>query len=93
MPMTGAIASDYRILVSRASLRPDAELYPFNLHDPIPQFLLPLKSEDEEPVVDLDDVLKQVYEQAGLDLAIDYSVQSHPPLKADDFEWVQGLVG
>ncbi len=92
MPMAGAIASDYRILVSRASLRPDAELYPFNLRDPIPQFLLPLKSADEEPVVDLGEVLKQVYEQAGLDLAIDYSVQPEPPLNENDFGWVQGLV-
>ena len=33
MPMAEAIASDYRILVSRANLRPEAELYSFNVRD------------------------------------------------------------
>ena len=39
MSMVELIRSDYRILVSRANLRPEAELYPFNLQESIPQFL------------------------------------------------------
>ena len=66
--------SHYRILVSRANLRPQAELYAFNLREAIPQFLLPLQSGDEEPVVNLSEVLGDVYREAALDLAIDYSV-------------------
>jgi hypothetical protein len=53
MPMAEAIRSHYRILVSRANLRPEAELYPFNVRESIPQFLFPLQSGDEEPVVNL----------------------------------------
>jgi Protein of unknown function (DUF4058) len=82
MPMAEAISSDYRILVSRANLRPEAELYPFNLRESIPPFLLPLQSGDEEPVVNLSEILGQVYQEAALDLAIDYSVQPVPPLRA-----------
>jgi hypothetical protein len=91
MPVVQAIRSDYRILVSRANLRPEAELYPFNLRESIPQFLLPLQSGDREPVVDLFEVLRQVYQEAALDMAIDYSVQPVPPLNENDFEWVRSL--
>ena len=44
--MSGGIQSTYRILISRASSRPEAELYPFNLREPIPIFPLPLQSGD-----------------------------------------------
>ncbi|MFB2982138.1 DUF4058 family protein, partial [Microseira sp. BLCC-F43] len=84
--------SNYRILVSRANLRPEAELYPFNLRESIPQFLLPLQPGDEEPVVNLSEVLGQVYHEAALDFAIDYSVQPVPPLSDSDFQWVQSLI-
>lgn len=92
MPMAEAIRSDYRILVSRANLRPEAELYPFNVRESIPQFLLPLQPPDQEPVVNLSEVLRQVYQEAALDLAIDYSVQPIPPLSENDFQWVQSLM-
>ena len=36
MPMAEAIPSHYRILVSRANLRPEAELYPFIVRESIP---------------------------------------------------------
>lgn len=91
-PMAGGVASDYRILVSRANRRPTAELYPFNLREPLPRFLLPLRPEDSEPVVDLQDLLQQVYQEAALDLAIDYSTEPIPPLPTADFEWIQTLL-
>lgn len=86
------VRSHYRILVSRANLGPEAELYPFNLGESIPQFLLPLQSGDEEPVVNLSEVLGEVYQEAALDLAIDYSVQSIPALSEGDFQWVRSLM-
>ena len=79
-PMAGGVASDYRILVSRANRRPVAELYPFNLPEALPRFLLPLRPGDQEPVVDLQDVLEQVYQEAALELAIDYTQPPVPPL-------------
>ncbi len=90
MPMDASIPSDYRILVSRANLRPEAELYPFNLRESIPQFLFPLQPL-EEPVVNLSEVLGQVYQEAALDLAIDYSQQPIPPLSESDYQWMRSL--
>jgi hypothetical protein len=92
MPMAQVIPSHYRLLVSRANLRPEAELYPFNVRESIPQFLLPLQPPDQEPIVNLSDVLRQVYQEAALDLAVDYSQQPVPPLSDNDFQWVQSLM-
>ncbi|MEG4491467.1 DUF4058 family protein [Microcoleus sp. D3_18_C4] len=49
-------------------------------------------SGDEEPVVNLSEVLGEVYQEAALDLAIDYSVQPVPPLSQSDFQWVRWLM-
>jgi hypothetical protein len=89
--VAGGVESDYRILVSRADCRPEAELYAFNLKEPIPQFRLPLREGDEEPVVCLQELLEQVYQEAALALAIDYSKQPVPPVSEADFAWVQTL--
>ncbi len=90
-PSSGGVPSDYRVLVSRATRRPTAELYPFNLRDTIPRFPLPLQPGDEEPVVDLHTVLDQVYQEAALDLAIAYDQQPVPPVSDDDLAWIQML--
>jgi hypothetical protein len=91
-PMAGGVSSDYRILVSRANHRPATELYPFNLRDPLPRFLLPLHSGDQEPTVDLQGLLEQVYQEAVLELAIDYSTPPTLPLSESDFQWIQSLL-
>lgn len=84
--------TDYRILVARGNRRPLAEVFGFNLQQQIPQFLLPLKSEDNEPLVDLQSLLAQVYEQAGFDLAIDYNIEPVPQLQSEDKIWVDTLL-
>lgn len=91
-PISVDIKSNYRILVSRANQRPKADLYPFNLRDPIPPFQLPLQSGDEEPVVNLYELLEEVYEEAALDLAIDYAKRPIPPVGEEDFKWIQTLI-
>ena len=47
---------------------------------------------EEEPVVNLSEVLSEVYQEAALDLAIDYSVQPIPALSEGDFQWVRSLM-
>ena len=84
--------TDYRILVSRRNRRPLAQLYCFSLRQEIPNFLLPLQAGDREPLVDLQTLLAEVYEQAGFDLAIDYSREPIPPLKPEDKTWADILL-
>lgn len=86
------IESRYRILVSRFNRRPHAELYAFNLTDPIPTFPLPLQKGDNEPIVDLQSILHGVYDRAGFDLAIDYNLETVPPLIDSEAAWVDTLL-
>jgi Protein of unknown function (DUF4058) len=84
--------SDYRILVSRSNTRPTADLYAFNLPDTIPSFPLPLRTEDTEPTVDLQELLHGVYERSGYDYFIDYNSDPFPaPLEADS-AWMDTLL-
>lgn len=93
MPMNGQeIQCHYRIVVSRSSERPQADLYAFNLQQEIPSFPLPLQAEDIEPVINLQDLLHRLYDQGSYDLAIAYSQQPIPPLSPEDAAWVDKVL-
>jgi hypothetical protein len=90
--LNSPLQTQYRILVSRSDRRPRADLYTFNVPDPIPPFPLPLKSGDAEPLVDLHAILEDIYDRAGFDLAVDYSQPASPPLPSEDAAWVHALL-
>ncbi|EKV03515.1 hypothetical protein Lepto7375DRAFT_5816 [Leptolyngbya sp. PCC 7375] len=81
------LQTHYRILVSASSQRPQASLYAFNLPDPIPAFPLPLQETESEPIVNLQNLLGDIYDQSGYDLVIDYSQPPVPALKEADSVW------
>ncbi|MBD2577210.1 DUF4058 family protein [Oscillatoria sp. FACHB-1406] len=83
---------DYNILVSRSNRRPWAELYVFGVRSRIPAFALPLCAGDEEPLVDLQAVLSEVYQRAGFDLAIDYAAEANPLLPKEDRIWADEIL-
>lgn len=94
MPMQGyAGQSDYRILISRAETRPLADLLPFSLREPIPSFRAPLQAGDEEPLLDLNRLLHDLYDRAGYDLRVDYTLDADPPLAPEDATWAASLWG
>ncbi|ASC73432.1 hypothetical protein XM38_043990 [Halomicronema hongdechloris C2206] len=86
------VPSHYRILVSRADQRPMADLYAFDLPDPIPVFTLPLQAEDEEPTVSLQALLTDIYGRSGYDYFIDYTTEPLPPLSQEFATWMDGLL-
>lgn len=86
------IKSHYRILVSRGDCRPSAELYIFNLQQAIPSFPLPLRSGEEEPILDLQTLLNGIYERGAYDLKLDYSTETVPPLPEADAFWLDTLL-
>ena len=91
LPMQGEIQpSHYRILVSRAEVRPRADLYAFSVRDPLPSFPLPLQTPDEAIAVELSTIMQGVYERASYDLRIDYSQPPPPPAFGNnDTTWIQ----
>lgn len=93
LPIAGIpVSSDYRILVSRSHTRPLADLYPFNLADPIPCFSVPLQADDQEPVVNLQALLNEVYDRSGYDYFIDYHDDPQPPLAEAALAWMDALL-
>lgn len=94
MPMIGAEeTSDYRLVVSRAATRPMADLYEFQLREPIPSFSLPLQPDDPELAVDLQSILLGVYDRGSYQFRIDYHQPVPPPkLSEVDQQWVNELL-
>lgn len=86
------IEASYRILVSRANQKPLGDLYLFNLPDMIPQFPLPLRGGDVEPIVDLQGLLNGVYDRAAYDITLDYTAQLVPGLSEADAAWADALL-
>ncbi|MEK0188808.1 DUF4058 family protein, partial [Microcoleus anatoxicus] len=86
------IEASYRILVSRANQKPLGDLYLFNLPDMIPQFPLPLRGGDTEPIVDLQGLLGGIYDRAAYDFRIDYTASAVPPLSEADAAWADSLL-
>ena len=90
--LNNSIQSDYRVLVSRSDRRPMAELYAFNLRDSLPVFLLPLREEDVEPIVNLPELFAGVYDRAGYDYRIDYDRDPIPSLSEQNLVWAKELL-
>lgn len=86
------IQSNYRILISRESNRPRAELYALNLSDTLPIFSVPLRSEDSEPILNLQQIFNEVYERAGFDYRINYNLELVPPLLEKDKQWIKDFL-
>lgn len=84
--------SDYRLVVSRSQRRPNADVYLFSLRDPIPNLPIPLQKSEAEPVVPLNQILHDLYDQGGYDLIIDYQRPPEPPLSEADAAWAAGVL-
>lgn len=87
MPIFRGTVSHYRVLISRAWQRPQAHLFAFDVPSPIPTFPIPLRRADDEPLLDLDDLLHRTYDETRYDLRIDYDAPADPPLPADQSAW------
>jgi hypothetical protein len=92
MPLGTQHPTDYRILVSRSHTRPKAELYGFDLQDPIPKFAVPLELDDVEPVLNLKSLLEDLYDRAGYGFRVNYQSPPQPALSPEDQTWACRLV-
>lgn len=72
---------DYRIVVSRSWHRPRADVYPFGGRDRIPDVPIPLRRDENEPVLALHQIVHDLYDRASYDRAVDYSQPPVPPVQ------------
>jgi hypothetical protein len=92
LPMNNALSSDYHILISREAERPVADLYPFNLQDPMPIIPIPLQAADQEPTIDLKQIIEDIIVRSGYTHFIDYTIEPTPNLPKADQRWLDGLL-
>lgn len=83
---------EYRLVISRAQHRPQADVYLFGVRDAIPDIPIPLRPGEAEPVLALNQILHTLYDQAGYDLAVDYGHPPVPPLTGEEALWAAQLV-
>lgn len=84
--------SDYRIIVSRAWQRPRADGFLFDVRDRIPDISAPLRPKEQEPTLPLNQLLHELYDRAGYDMAIDYRKPADPPLSEENAAWAAQLI-
>ena len=91
MPFLGEVPdTPYLAMVSRAYARPECEVWPIRLQDPLPVLPVPLLPPDPDVPLDLGKALQTVYDAARYDLRIDYrQPPPPPPLSEEDAAWVE----
>ncbi|MBC7820942.1 MAG: DUF4058 family protein, partial [Planctomycetaceae bacterium] len=85
-PLTGVPECNYRVMVSRPSMRPDVLAWPITLRDALPVIPIPLKGDVPDASLDLQALLHEVYDAAGYEDYL-YSTPPEPPLSAEHAEW------
>lgn len=93
MPILSNIAEkDDSILIIRSHRLPKAQLYAFSVRETIPIFTIPLQPNEEEIELNLQNLLLEIYEQAGFDLTLDYSQNPVPNIASKDRGWMDILL-
>jgi hypothetical protein len=77
-------AGDYFAMVSRAPARPTIDVWAWSLLKPLPRIPIPLRGDDTEPMVSLQEVFRQTFEKAHYEWSIDYTRPLDPPLSAEE---------
>jgi hypothetical protein len=76
----------YYAIITRADHRPDSDVYPIQLDQPLPSIPIPLRERDPQVQLELQDAFTSVYDQF-LDLLVDYADAPDVPLSAQQSAW------
>jgi hypothetical protein len=93
MPMYTNQSSDYRLLIRQGWRESRADLYLFNIPDPIPDLPIPLQKGDDMPIIPLNQILHDLYQVIGYGYRIDYHQKPPPPrVSPEMLAWIEGQV-
>lgn len=81
--------ADYYAIVSRRHQRPKAAVYAWTLRDRLPTIPVPLRKEDPDVPLDLQEAFAIVYARARYDLSLRYDLPLEPPPSDDDARWLR----
>jgi len=83
--------SAYMACVFRATRPGERALYPMRLADRLPSIAIPLRPQDQDVVLDLQQVIDEAYETGRYDRT-DYSRELDPPLRAEELGWATEML-
>ena len=90
-PIANRPVCDYSVMVSRAERRPRAGFWAVRLRDRLPVIPIPLRIEDADARVDLQEALHSAYDAAGYERDI-YEGTPEPALSAEDAAWAEQIL-
>ena len=85
-------SGDYLICIRRTWNEGGLWLYRCSLREPLPTLAIPLRTEDEDVSLVLQEVLNRTYDAGAYDLILDYTEEPDPPLSRTDTLWVNQLL-
>ena len=93
MPLQGTLPkSDYLVVVSNAYERPECDVWPIGLRQPLPVLPIPLIRPDKPVPLDVGKALRTAYQRARYDLRINYHSPPTPRLDKKDVAWAHALI-
>ncbi len=82
----------YRISVVRGNRQSVAEVYRVSLREPLPTIRIPLRSTDDDVLLQLQTLIDTAYINGRYSEDIDYRIEPQPPLSAPDAQWADQLL-
>lgn len=80
--------ADYFALIARGDRRRECQVYPWTIRDRLPAIAIPLKSDDPDAVVELQEAFDTAFERGGYGHQIDYTRAPSAPLSKPELRWV-----
>ncbi len=90
-PIENLPTCHYCIMVSRAEIRPRAELWPLSLQDRLPTIPIPLRPPDPDVALDVQELLHQIYDRARYQTYV-YDGEPEPSLSQEEADWARQFV-
>ena len=91
LPLRGLPVCDYYAMVSRAEMRPNAELWTMGLRDGLPTLPIPLREGVPDAPLDLQALLHDLYDAGEYRKSV-YDSEPEPPLSPADTAWARTLI-
>jgi hypothetical protein len=78
---------DYYAFITRWDRRPNVDVYFWSLRQPLPSIPIPLRSPNQNVLLDLGQLAAQVYDRGRYRNSLRYDRPPTAPLSADDAQW------
>jgi hypothetical protein len=92
LPVVGMPPGEYFAIVSRGHRRPRADVYPWTLRQSLPTIPIPLKKDEAEVPLDLQQVFTTVYDRARYQLSLNYGANLAVPFGEPDSVWLREVL-